>query len=218
VRMITPGMSDDEIFKPRSPKLFCLGNTKEKKIALTIDDGWKQDMELLDLLAQYKIKCTVFLIAGRGVAEKHPDWVRYLDKMGFEVCSHTLNHAYAPKMTERQFQQDIRKAQMIITNVTHKFYPFIRCSGGAFSQLNLKVAAQNGYLMVNWTNSTLDTVRGIKAPYQIKSVLNNTHNGDILLTHFGAYNTAAVLRAVIPALIERGYQFVTLSELLYGMF
>ncbi|MBN1409356.1 MAG: polysaccharide deacetylase family protein [Spirochaetales bacterium] len=218
VRHIRSDTPENEWFVPRKPLFFCNGNIKEKKIALTIDDGWKQDYPLLDYLEKENIKCSVFVIGGRGVADKHPQWLSRMDRMGFEVCNHTYSHVNATRMTDKQFQNDIRKAQIIISKATHKFYPFLRTCGGSFSKRNLNTAARNGYILVNWSNSLMDTSRRVKSAYQIKSVLRQAKNGDIILAHFGAFHTLTVLKAVIPELKRRGFQFVTLSELLYGMY
>ncbi|MBN1410365.1 MAG: polysaccharide deacetylase family protein [Spirochaetales bacterium] len=206
---------ESEVFKPVKAKYFWKGNGKVKKIALTIDDGWNADPRILDLLGKYGIRCSVFVIGGRGVGEKHPEWIAKMDGMGFEVCSHTYSHGVAPKMSTRRFIYEIRKGQEVISRVTHKVYPFIRTSGGFYNKRVLKIAAQNGFYLVNWSISLVDTSRRSKPAKQKKYILDHIMNGDIILSHFGGYNTYEVLKGIIPVILERGYRFVTLSELLY---
>jgi peptidoglycan/xylan/chitin deacetylase (PgdA/CDA1 family) len=217
VKHVLPGMSDDELFRPVNPMVYSHGNVLEKRVSITLDDGFSRDEKLLSLFEEYNIACTVFIIGGRGIGEKRPDWIRRMDEHGFEVCTHTFDHSTLTRLTDKQIEDELRKGQKVITNVTGKKYAYIRPPMGVYDDRVLKIAARNGYKLVLWNNAIYDYVFGIKAEHQKASVLNTLKNGDIIIAHFGAYNTYAVLKEVIPEILKRGYEIVTISRLLEGM-
>lgn len=217
VRNITHETSELEIFKPVQKKVFCSGNPELKRIAITIDDGWFRDDRFLNLFKKYNVRCTVFIIGGRGIGNKNPDWLRKMDEMGFEICNHTYNHYRMTELSDNDLIEDLRKSQMVITNVTNKLYPYLRPPFGVYDERTLKVAAENGYYIILWSNSIDDTVEGIKLKDQVKNVMGNLKNGDIILAHFSAYNTYEVLEIIIPEILKQGYKLVTVSEVLEGL-
>jgi peptidoglycan/xylan/chitin deacetylase (PgdA/CDA1 family) len=217
VKQITEDMSPEEIFSPVAQKVFSHGNKKLKRIAITVDDGWARDYPLLELLKTYGIRCTVFIIAGRGIGNKHPEWIRMMDEMGFEVCSHTWDHTPITKRSNKTLAEDLRKSQMVFSNVTHKKYPYFRPPFGLYDDRTLKIVAENGYYIIHWSNSIHDTVKGITVEKQVDSVMKKLTNGDIILSHFGAYNTYKVFKIIIPKILEKGYEFATVSEVLEGV-
>jgi peptidoglycan/xylan/chitin deacetylase (PgdA/CDA1 family) len=216
-KQITGDMSEEEIFSPVAQKVFSHGNKNLKRIAITIDDGWVRDYPLLELLKSYGIRCTVFIIAGRGIGNKHPEWIKTMDEMGFEVCSHTYDHTPITKRSDKKLVEDLRKSQMVFSNVTHKKYPYFRPPFGLYDERTLRIVAENGFYIIYWSNSIHDTKKGMTVEKQVESVMKKLANGDIILSHFGAYNTYKVFKIIIPKILEKGYEFVTLSEVLEGV-
>lgn len=201
-------------FDPDKPLVIEMGNTSRKEVALTIDDGWNRDDRILDLLERYGIRCTVFVIGGRGVAEASPDWIRRMDRLGFEVCTHTYSHY---KLTDHPVEwivDDIRKGQDVIASVTGKRYPYMRPPGGFVNEAVRAAASRCGCHIVMWSNEFGDTSQSITADGEVGAVLSRLRNGDIILCHFGGHHTYEALQRLIPAIRDRGYRFVTLSELL----
>jgi peptidoglycan/xylan/chitin deacetylase (PgdA/CDA1 family) len=192
------------------------GNAEVPRVALTIDDGWNCDYRILDLLSEWEITWTAFLIGGRGIAESHPEFVRAVQDAGAEVCTHTYSH-YVMAGKDRDFvTSEIWKGQEAITSVTHRIYPYVRFSGGTYDENSLKWASEQGFWMVNWTVSGGDTGEGVTVDYQVGNILSNLEPGAILLFHFGGYNTYEVLLTVIPEIQKRGYEVTSLSRVLEG--
>jgi peptidoglycan/xylan/chitin deacetylase (PgdA/CDA1 family) len=192
------------------------GNPRLKRVAITIDDGWKPDMRILDLLKKWKIKFTAFVIGGRGVAETHPEFVRQIQESGGEVCNHTYSHYIMRGKDETWVKEDIWRSQEILTRVTHEIYPYVRYCGGDYDSNSLTWAEQQGFWLVNWTVSGNDTVKGVTANSQVDTVLKNLEPGAIILFHFGGYNTYEVLARAIPEMQKRGYEVTSLSRVLEG--
>lgn len=202
------------VFDPNRETVIKRGNPDRPMVAITIDDGWNRDDRILDLLESYGIRCTVFVVGGRGVAESNPQWIARMDRAGFEVCSHTYDHY---KLTDHPFDyvlEDITKGQDVIAAVTGKRYPYMRPSGGSYNDTTIEACRAAGCYLVMWSNSDGDTSQGITVDQEVAAVLNNLKNGDIILCHFGGHNTYEVLRRVIPEIKSRGYQIGTLSEVI----
>ena len=216
-KLITADTPEEDIFQPVAPKVYYRGNPDLKRVAITIDDGWKLDNKLLELFQKYHARFTAFLIGGRGIAEKHQEYITKMDEMGVEVCSHTYTHANLTKLTNEKVREEIRKGQLIISSITGKAYPYMRPSGGSYNKRVLEEVAANGQKIIMWSNTIRDTVKNVKAGDQIKYVMDHLKNGDIILCHFGGYNSYQVLETIIPRIQEQGYELATLSETLEGL-
>lgn len=201
-------------FNPSRDIVIRKGDAGRREVALTIDDGWNRDDRILNLLGSYGIRCTVFVVGGRGVAEAHPEWVRRMDQMGFEVCTHTYDHY---KLTDHPYDYivwDIRRGQEVIAAVTGKTYPYMRPSGGAYNDTVIQACRDCSCYLVLWSNSLGDTDTGATVESESAAVLSDLQDGDIILCHFGGHHTYEALSRIIPEALSRGYRFVTLTELL----
>lgn len=201
-------------YDPKAAAVIKTGNPNRKMVTLTIDDGWNKDDRILGLLESHGIRCTVFPIGGRGVAEANPEWIRRMDRGGFEVCTHTYSHYKLTDHPEQWISDDIRKGREVIASVTGKRYPYMRPPGGFLNDAIISAAAANGCYVVMWSNSLGDTNPNITVDAEVSAVLSNLRNGDIILCHFGGYHTYEALSRLIPEIENRGYSFGTLTELL----
>ena len=202
---------------PAEPvEIIRRGNPELKRVAITIDDGWEPDMRILDLLKKLKVEWTAFLIGGRGVAESNPDFIRRIEESGGEVCNHTYSH-YIMWGKEKWFVRfELWQSQKIITDVTHKIYPYTRFCGGEYDDSVIEWAAEQGFWVVDWTIDSRDTRRGIDADYQVNIILEELEPGAIIVFHFSGYNTYEVLARVIPEIQRRGYEVTSLTRVLEG--
>jgi len=196
------------------PRIITHGNRNHPKVAITIDDGWNADSRILDLMASYGIRCTVFVIGGRDVAETHPEWVRQMDSLDFEICTHTYSHFIVTGLTQAELAEDIKKGQRILTDFTNKIHPYVRTCGGVYTEEALEVIDDLNYKLVLWDVELLDTSADVATESQVQHVLGNIQNGSIILCHFGGYNTYRALEILIPELQNRGYEITTVSDIL----
>ncbi len=207
--------SQDMVFRPVPPEVIKRANTGRMEVAITLDDGWNADPRILDLLRSHGIRCTVFIIGDRQVADAHPDWVRSLDSAGFEVCTHTLNHAKLTNLPVDQVRYEVVEGQRVIWNIIGKQYFYFRPPGGYLDDTVIGVVSSLGYKIVLWSLDSGDTANpSLPASSRASAILNAVKPGDILLFHFGGYKTFETLSMIIPQLKARGYSMVTLTELL----
>ena len=205
------------ILPPVTPApVITRGNEKLKRVALTIDDGWNADPRILQYLKENNIKFTAFLIGGRGVAESHPELVQAILDAGGEVCTHTYSH-YVMSGKDRSFVvNELWEGQEAITRVTHRVYPYVRFSGGAYDQNSLDWAAGQGFWVVNWSVSTGDTAANPSVDAQVASTVAGATPGAIILCHFGGHNTYEVLQKAIPQIQTKGLEVTSLTRVLEG--
>jgi polysaccharide deacetylase family sporulation protein PdaB len=216
-----PMTTTDEVipsqYKQNSDIIWKI-STEEKVIALTFDDGPNLEYtpKILDLLKQYQSKATFFVI-GEHV-EKYPQLVRREVFEGHELGNHTFTNRYSKKQTIKQVQNEIFAAQNAIYSVTGEMPHLFRPPGGFLNDAIINVSKQEGYKIVMWTwdeDSRDWSKPGIKKI--VSKVLNNAHNGDIILFHdhtSGHSQTVGALKIVIPELKKRGFRFVTISDLI----
>ena len=190
---------------------ICRVKTEDKVVALTFDDGPhpKYTEQILDVLDEYGVKATFFVI-GKN-AEAYPDIVKEETARGHEVESHTFSHRYANSYGYGEAVKELSSNE----DALGKKPLFVRPPGGIVSASFKRAANDMSYKIVLWSVDTLDW-KCPGADYVVNTVLNNTDNGDIILMHDfvgGRSSTVEALKRVIPALIDRGYSFVTVKEL-----
>lgn len=95
----------------------------------------------------------------------------------------------------------------------------MRPPGGAFNERVVNVVGEMGYALIMWSIDTWDW-RDRNADIIHRRIMDNVQDGDIILSHDTHRTTALAMERVIPALIARGFDLVTVTELLqytYGL-
>jgi len=193
--------------------------TEEKVIALTFDDG--PDPEdtpiILDLLRQYGVKATFFIIGNK--AERYPGLVKREADEGHELGNHTYRHLYYNnKVSERLFKEELQKTQDAIYKASGQKPHLFRPPGGYYNENLVRIAKKEGFKIVMWSWHLNTNDWNTPGVAKITStILNNARNGNIVLFHDfveGQTQTISALKQILPELKNRGYRFVTISELL----
>ncbi|WP_442603238.1 polysaccharide deacetylase family protein [Paenibacillus sp. KN14-4R] len=194
--------------------------TNSKVIALTFDDGPDpfQTPQILDLLKEYEAKATFFVVGNR--VQKFPDLLKREIAEGHEIANHTFYHPYFNRnQTSTKIEQEILLTQEAIMKIGNIRPTLFRPPGGYYNETLVNTARRNGYNIVlwSWHQDTLDW-RSPGVDYIVNKVLNNARNGDIVLLHDHVEkrgtNTIQALKKILPELKSRGYQIVTVSELM----
>lgn len=192
------------------------GNTDSMKIALTFDDGPhpKKTDAILNLLKEYGIHATFFVI-GQNVSY-YPDVLKREVEGGHEIGNHTYHHVLLSKISEKEAEAELQKTEDIIRETANYETRLFRPPEGAYTQSALQPFEHTDYRVVLWTVDTRDWEKA-SAEKIVETVEKNIRGGSILLFHDytvkGAH-TLDALKILIPKLMEEGYEFVTVSELL----
>lgn len=209
-----------QVFMPidPGPSAIYSVDTNKKQVALTFDISWGEERTgpILDVLEQKGLKKATFFLSSPW-AESHPDLVKRIVDMGYEIGSHGHRHDNYSTYNEQQIRTQIGKADTILTKLTGKKPKLIRFPNGDFDKRVLRIASQMGYTTIQWDTDSLDWMNPGKEKI-VKRVLSKVHPGDIILMHASdsCRQTHEALPEIIDSLRKQGYQFVTVSELISG--
>jgi len=181
-------------------------------IALTIDDGPHPVYTpmVLEVLQRYGVKAT-FSMIGINV-QRYPQVARQVVAAGHTICNHSMWHPIPfAALTPAQVHEEIADALNRIWDATKTASLLFRPPGGGWSPAVFQALPQYGLIPLDWDVDPRDwTVPGVA---RIEEVLDTGRGGDILLCHDGGGNrleTVQALAKVIPALLARKLEFVTL--------
>lgn len=180
-------------------------------VALTFDDGPKPGStnQILDLLEANGVSAT-FFIQGKQAAQ-YPDLVRRAHSLGCEIGNHTYNHKDLTILNDQEAMDQIESVNSLVKELTGAGCGLVRPPHGR-GWRDSRVLTLVPYPLIMWSIDTRDwsTHDPVKT---IAAVLDNVKDGDIILMHDVYTETAEAAATVIPELIARGYQLVTVSEM-----
>lgn len=181
---------------------------KKKMVALTYDDGPSVNTpKILDTLEKYDAVATFFVVGNR--VSTYANTVKRAYGMGCEIGNHTYEHKILTRTDAAGIREQVSKTNAAVKNITGTDPIVMRPPGGC---VNDTVKSQTGMPMILWSIDTLDW-RTRNAASTKTAVLDHVKDGDIVLMHDLYEATANASTTIIPTLVERGYQLVTVSEL-----
>lgn len=197
---------------PEEPAVF-LSNVDPTKpmVALTFDDGPSAvTARILDSLEANGARATFYMVGNR--IGSYQSTVQRMQALGCELGSHTWNHTYLTRLSQEGIHGNLNQLDSTLQTVTGTRSVTMRPPGGFINDSVQSALASYGQPAVMWSIDTLDW-KTRNAQSTVNSVLNNVRDGDIILMHdlYGA--TADAAAVLIPELMNRGYQLVTVSEL-----
>ncbi|MBC8590953.1 polysaccharide deacetylase family protein [Wansuia hejianensis] len=181
-------------------------------VALTFDDGpySKATIPILDTLKEHNSVATFFVLGNR--VANHKDIIKRIVMEGSEIGNHSYNHKQLTTISSKEFKTQIDKTQNAVMEVIGSTPTIMRPTYGSYDD---KLRSQATMPMILWSIDTEDWKS--RDPQKIaKHVLDNVKDGDIVLMHDIFVTTAEAVEVIVPELINRGFQLVTISEL-YGI-
>lgn len=200
-------------------RIFWRANTTQKIVALSFDDG-PNDLftpELLQILNEFHIPATFFLI-GRNV-KKNPAIAREIAAGPHEIGNHTYSHPTLPLLENEKVTRELQDTHDIILKVTGTTPTFMRPPMGLFTKRIVNLTENFGYQTVVGDVYPRDPHRpGTKKI--VCRVLSRVRPGSLIILHDGGNGnhvdrsqTIDSIKAIVPKLLEQGFRFVTLTEL-----
>lgn len=197
-----------------SDVVYCKKNS-QMKIALTFDDGPHPVYtgEILDILREYGIRATFFVV-GENV-ERYPELVERELAEGHEVGNHTYSHCHLSKTSPDQIIREIEACERSVYQLCEYRTKLFRPPEGVLPDAIHDYARNADYTVILWSVDTYDWAHN---PINeiMKNIRRNTEPGDIILMHDSVKDslTPTALRQIIPYLLDEGFTFVTVSELI----
>ncbi|HVB85187.1 MAG TPA: glycosyltransferase, partial [Candidatus Dormibacteraeota bacterium] len=224
---------DDESYQsyPMAWRIQQIGGSSPRKLALTFDDGpdptWTP--KILDVLKDKGIVGTFFVIGEE--ANQYDSIVKREYALGDEIGNHTFTHPDFEQITKSDLEIQLNLTEMLIESSlgvkTTLFRPpyGVDVEPETASEIHMLPVPQDmGYLIIGGRVDPHDWGEadgGPPPPTQkiVKRVVDQVeaHDGNIILLHDGGGNrsdTVAALPQIIDQLRAKGYQFVSVSQLL----
>ena len=184
-------------------------------VALTFDDGpSKHTARLLDLFATHGGKGTFFVVG--NLLDGRSEVLQRMAAEGHEMGGHSWNHRQLTKLSTGELTDQLMTTRAKIYEITGVDSTLIRPPYGSYNDQVKSVCKDLGIYMANWSLDTLDW-KYKDANVIYNTIMKDVKDGDIILCHDLHGTTVDAMERVIPDLIEKGYQLVTVTELLsYG--
>lgn len=210
----TPAPPLPEVPEGEPSQFVVHGDRSCKAVALTYDAGSGADgaVAILDMLKKYDLKVTFFL-TGKW-AEKFPDLAKRIADEGHEIGNHSYSHPDLTKIPDDEVIKQLKDAEEAIRQATgRESRPLFREPYGAFNEHERRLVRQAGYsYSIYWDVDTLDWQ--FPSVETLVSRIMKAQGGSIVLMHMNVADTAVASDEAIPQLQAKGYEIVTVSQLL----
>ncbi len=195
---------------------YYLGDTSEKNIYLTFDEGYENGYtaQILDILKANDVQAAFFVTV--PYIEQEPDLVKRMVAEGHVVGNHSDTHPRMSTLSEADMAAEINNCNAAFEALTGRSIdPFFRPPEGEYSIRSLTQTHLMGYDTIFWSLAYQDwdvnNQPGKDAAYH--SAVDYVHNGAIVLLHAVSQSNTEALDDVLKTLKAEGYQFKSLYDL-----
>lgn len=183
-------------------------------VAMTFDDGPNATLtpKLLDLLAAHHMKATFFVV-GQNVVD-HPEILKRAVREGHEIASHSWSHPNLGKMSDDAVRRELQKTDDAIKDAIGTRATLMRPPYGSITaRQKTWIHETFGYRIIIWDVDPLDWKR--PGPSVVtRRIVSEAKPGSIILAHDIHPPTIEAMPATFDQLQEKGFKFVTVTELL----
>lgn len=193
---------------------ISMGNKDSNKVYLTFDCGYEAGYTeaILDALAENNVKATFFITA--HYLNTASDIVKRMIEEGHIVGNHTVNHKCLPNISDEEIKEEVMKLHNAVFEKFGYEMTYFRPPKGEFSERVIKIVKDLGYTTVMWSSAydDWDTNKQGREEYGKKKILENMHNGCVLLLHATSEDNSKILNDVIKDIKNSGYEFKNINE------
>ena len=195
--------------------------TERRLIALTFDDGPNEPYtsQIADYLRSEGVKATFFQV-GRCI-ERFPEVTRKLHEDGHVIGNHSMVHRFRHYFIQPRYRDELESSQDVIATHLGRRPALFRPPWLWRGPLLFGALGKKNLTPVSGEFCHVLEVMGASAPRIARGALKKARPGKIIIFHDGFNSSTAVrthtvdaLRIVVPELRRRGYDFVTVSELM----
>lgn len=191
----------------------------DKVIYLTFDAGYENGnvARVLDILKEESVTAAFFILG--NLIEKNTDLVKRMVEEGHTVCNHTVKHRDMSGASEEELIAELNALETLFCEkVGSEMSRYYRPPEGRFSKNNMENAKKNGYKTIFWSFAypDWDNTRQMPPNSAKQIVMENLHNGEVMLLHPTSEVNAKILKDVIQNAKSQGYRFGCLDELTGG--
>ena len=196
----------------RQLPIYCV-QKDYKVVSISFDAAWGNEdtQQLIDIMAKYNVKATFFVV-GEWV-DKYPESVKALCDAGHEIMSHSNDHAHFNSLSTDEIIADLNTCNDKIEAVTGVRPTLFRCPYGEYDDHVINAVRSLGMEPIQWDVDSLDW-KDLSAADITKRVTSKVQPGSIVLFHNAALHTPEALPGIIECLLQEGYTFVPISEII----
>ena len=211
-----PILFEDKQF-PYKYGAIAMGSPDDKVVYLTYDAGYPSEnlIKILDIHKEQNVPAAFFILP--AVIDKAPEIIERFVKEGHIVGNHSYSHKDMSAITEKdEFQKELTALEDMYYTITgYEMSKYFRPPEGSFSEQNLIYCFELGYIPTFWSFAYADWDNNSqKNPeWAKKKILDNLHNGMVMLLHPNSATNALIINDIITEIKSRGYRFGTLDEL-----
>lgn len=202
------------------PAAFEHGSRSRKSIALTFDACTTRDPNPFDpripaVLEAMRVPATIFV--GGGWAEEEPAELGALARNPlFEIGNHTFSHPHLTRIPDAAIRAELLQTQAVIASETGRVPSLFRPPYGEYDARVLRIAAALGLRTIEYDLPSGDPDAHATKQSLVDWVLREARPGSIIVMHINhrRFHTAEALPDIVDGLRARGFDLVTVSELL----
>lgn len=188
---------------------------QEKVVYLTFDAGYENGNveKILDALKEASAQGAFFVLG--HLVQKNPELVRRMAEEGHLVCNHSYAHKDMTAWSRSDIEAELARLDDACREIGVEPAPFFRPPEGRFSRSLLEAASGAGYRTVFWSFGYADWDNAAQPTTAVamKKILDNLHDGEVMLLHPTSATNAAILPELLVELKRQGYRFGSLYEL-----
>lgn len=186
----------------------------DNKISISFDCAYGADYtyKLLDILDEYEVKCTFFVV--KFWADKFPEVLKEISIRGHEIGTHSSTHPNMSKLSESQMISELAISSQTITEITGKKVELFRPPYGDYNNKLIEVSKRLDLYTIQWDVDSIDW-KDLSSKEIVNRVVKKTKSGSIILCHNNGLHTHEALPYILSNLKEKGFTFVPIGELIY---
>lgn len=212
------GIYSEEIKDTNS---YYVGNKDKKEVYLTFDAGYDNGnmIKILDVLDEKNVKGTFFITG--DFLERFSDLVIDINDRGHIIGNHTYSHKNITCLSKDELINDVKKVEEKYESLTgDKIDNYFRPPAGVFNNESLKTIKQLNYNTIFWSIAYKDweTNNQGNIDNSINLIIDNLHNGAIILLHTVSDSNVKALPVIIDKIREEGYIIKGLDNLILDQY
>ena len=190
-------------------------DTQDKICSISFDAAWgnEQTGTLLDILDEYEVKSTFFIV--KQWVDKFPDDVKEISARGHDVGNHSSTHPHMAQLSAEQQLTEITDCNAAIEELTGSCPTLFRAPYGEYDNKLVENLKAEDMYCVQWNIDSLDW-KDPTPDEMVERIKSKLVPGSVILMHNGATNTPEALPRIIETIQSEGYTIVPLSELIPG--
>lgn len=204
------------------PRIIEHGPRDSRKVALTFDAcrtglADEYDERVVEILLREKVSATIFM-SGRW-AEKNSEKAKFLSEQPqFEIANHSFYHPHLTQEPDTRVLLELKRTQALLKKVTGRKARYFRPPYGEVDERVAAIAAGIGLTTIQFDIASGDPDPNLSARRIARAVLQEAKGGSIIVFHVNrnGVHTAEALPGIITGLRNKGFELVTVGEMLKG--